>query len=135
MPHRARLRRTTPATTSRDLLLRLEEYRHVATLDISDGYYQTRLHLNDESPTPTVASTSNETDVSDGNDEVEPTIPALFTATNVCVYLDDLVIHTNDSVTHHSNIVTEICARLATFGLQLDRPSTRSSNRDQQNDN
>ena len=120
---RHRLRRTTPARTSTNLILRLEEQRHVTTLDISDGYYQTRLHLNDESTIPTVAPTTDGTDVPETNE-------AMFTGENMCVYLDDLIIHTNNSVTDHSDTVTAICARLATFGLELTRPSTRSSSRD-----
>ena len=127
LPLHHRLRQYTLATTNTDLLLRLEDHRHVTTLDISEGYYQTRLHLNDEPTTSTVAAEEEGTEDNNGNDEVVPTPPALFTAENMCVYLDDLVIHTNDSVTHHAEIVTEICTRLTTFGLQLNRPSTRSS--------
>lgn len=131
------LRGPAPQTATRLLLIHLEEYRHITTLDISAGYHQTRLHLNDESITAIVNDENNAEppEPPEQHDDVDETVPALFTDVNMCVHLDDLIIHTNDSIPNHAEVVNEICTRLQAFGLQLNRPSERSSSGDPPTEN
>lgn len=43
----------------------------------------------------------------------------------MAVYIDDLIIFTNDTPVHHAHIVTQITSQLAEMGIELTRPTAR----------
>ena len=106
---------TTPLTTSRRLQQRISGSPHFTTIDIRDGYYQTRVHLQTDSNQPIVLPEGTTTAAAPSS------VAGSSTTTTINVLMDDLVIMGAGANPHHNDIITAICARLATLGLEVNR--------------